>query len=213
MKLERSVNMIRETIKKEQVKIVDMNEVDVSTASQPYIGTQALCTCVGLLIYNRFSKIAIVGHLTTEWKYMIDKILEKMLEASFISLEEYEKAEGIHYLYKEFFFSIPNAEDWLKKGLIQKYNLELAPRTPENQLEFLIIPGFYKDNYNIQEELDEFFTSLSPIIVPFKGSISKDDIECSKETTSNQFVFNPQTGKFITKNINFDMLYSENKNK
>lgn len=42
--------------------ITDMDQVVVSTSDKPIIGTQALDTCFGILLYDRKNKFGICGH-------------------------------------------------------------------------------------------------------------------------------------------------------
>lgn len=204
--------MIDKEILASQIILVGMNEAEVSTIKQPYIGTTALATCVGLIIYNRQTKQALVSHLSVEWKYVIEEILIKLLENNFISEEEYIKLKGIFSLYEKYFFDIPNMDENLKIGLINKYNFSLKERDEQEKLEFLIIPGYYKNNYNICEEMTDFFLSLQSVFSHFKGKTHKNDINHNEMITSNEFVFDSLSGTFITNQINIDKVVEE-KNK
>lgn len=55
--------------------IVEMNEVGISSEEYPIIGTHALATCFGILLYEKTKKIAIVGHCTSDWIPIILKML------------------------------------------------------------------------------------------------------------------------------------------
>ena len=45
--------------------LVDMNDAQISTEDRPIIGTQALATCIGVLLYNEEKKVAkIIEELT-----------------------------------------------------------------------------------------------------------------------------------------------------
>lgn len=46
--------------------LVDMDTAKISTPDKPIIGTQALATCYGVLIYNEERKVAIVAHISSK---------------------------------------------------------------------------------------------------------------------------------------------------
>jgi len=52
--------------------MVDINRVEISTIDKPIIGTEALATCVGILIYSEKHKKAIVGHVASNIGDIID---------------------------------------------------------------------------------------------------------------------------------------------
>lgn len=55
--------------------IVKMNDACISTFDKPIIGTYALATCIGILLYDEKSKTAIVAHMTVSNPIpVIDKI-------------------------------------------------------------------------------------------------------------------------------------------
>ena len=56
--------------------IVRMNEVGISSEECPIIGTYALATCFGILLYEEDKKIAIVGHCTSNWIPIVLKMLD-----------------------------------------------------------------------------------------------------------------------------------------
>jgi len=60
--------------------IVDMNDAQISTDEKTIIGTQALATCIGILLYNEELKKAIVAHATTTPEIAIDKIFKIIVE-------------------------------------------------------------------------------------------------------------------------------------
>lgn len=67
-------------------KNVDMNEVDISSEEYPIIGTSALATCFGILLYDKVRKIAIVGHSTSDWIPVILKILNFVDDSYYCTL-------------------------------------------------------------------------------------------------------------------------------
>ncbi len=57
------------------IKNVEMNEAEISSEKFPIIGTHALATCFGILLYEENKRIAIVGHCTSDWIPTILKML------------------------------------------------------------------------------------------------------------------------------------------
>ncbi len=57
------------------IKNVGMNEADISSEECSIIGTTALATCFGILLYDEENKIAIVGHATSTWIPTVLKML------------------------------------------------------------------------------------------------------------------------------------------
>lgn len=150
-----------------KIKLVGMKGADISTLEKPIIGTRALATCVGVLLYNEDKKIAIVAHLSTEWRETMENVLE----------------------------------------LVATYELNSAP------IKYKIIPGYYHNNYNVAEDIKKIFDSMIPIFIPFNQRELDNDIEIDEETTSKRFAFDSQSGKFVTKFIDFDKVVVDNKNK
>lgn len=58
------------------VKLVNMNEVGITTKENPIIGTYALATCFGILLYDEENKEAIVAHISTDIVSVILKIFD-----------------------------------------------------------------------------------------------------------------------------------------
>lgn len=69
--------------------LVKMDEVQISTKEKPIIGTQGLATCTGLLLYCKDKQIAIVAHIGSDVKKIIDKVLD-ILENNNINFENIE---------------------------------------------------------------------------------------------------------------------------
>jgi len=63
-----------------RLKLVTMDEVDISTDEKSIIGTQALSTCVGVLLYSEVKKRAIVAHFSAEWEPLVIPMLELIFE-------------------------------------------------------------------------------------------------------------------------------------
>ncbi|MBE6148566.1 MAG: hypothetical protein E7167_03645 [Firmicutes bacterium] len=64
----------------EKFKIVNMDCVDISTDQMPIIGTQALATCVGILIYSPSNKRAIVSHVSGDYVSIIVQIMDLIFD-------------------------------------------------------------------------------------------------------------------------------------
>ena len=88
-----------------KVKLVGMNNVDISTLEKPIIGTNGLATCVGVLLYNEDKKVAIVAHLSSEWKETLEemfKLISKYkLDSSAIKYTVISGYYPNHYNIKE----------------------------------------------------------------------------------------------------------------
>lgn len=60
--------------------MVDMGDAMISTDDKYIIGTQALATCTGILIYSESSKKAIVAHISSDYIKTLDKIFKLIIE-------------------------------------------------------------------------------------------------------------------------------------
>lgn len=69
--------------------LVDMDDAQISTQDKPIIGTQALATCTGLLLYCEEQKIAIVAHVTSNVEKAINKTLN-LLESNNLKFTKIE---------------------------------------------------------------------------------------------------------------------------
>lgn len=58
------------------LKLVGMNEAGITTKENPIIGTFALATCFGILLYDEEAKEAIVAHVSTDIVPTILKIFD-----------------------------------------------------------------------------------------------------------------------------------------
>ena len=81
-----------------KMKLVKMDEVDISTDDKPIIGTFALATCVGVLLYCEEKKKAIVAHVSSEWQSTIYKIIDLIFENGMEnSIIKYKIIPGNYY--------------------------------------------------------------------------------------------------------------------
>lgn len=96
--------------------IVKMNEVKISNDENQIIGTQALATCVAILLYSETKKKAIVSHVASNLDEIITKILKLIVEHKMHNdIIKYKIIPGYydnHYNIKDilenFFSSIPD---------------------------------------------------------------------------------------------------------
>lgn len=76
------------------VLLASMNSYVTSSDDKPIVGTNALATCVGLLMYNPFNKKASVGHFAPSDEY--DKVL-RMICDMYLSIFD-ENGFKVEYL-------------------------------------------------------------------------------------------------------------------
>jgi hypothetical protein len=74
----KEMNEIEQNTKK--FILVGMNDAKISTSDKPIIGTDALATCIGLLLYSEEEKQAIVAHVVPDNIEAIDKVFRIILE-------------------------------------------------------------------------------------------------------------------------------------
>ena len=76
-----------------------------------------------------------------------------------------------------------------------------------SQIQYLIIPGYYYNHYDVEFKLRDFF-ALSKIFVPLKKKLLKiGDIAIDEKLECKYFAFDASNGKFVTKDISFDELH------
>lgn len=63
-----------------QFLMVNMDNANISSTEYPIIGTQALSTCQGLLLYCEKEKIAIVAHISSNIEKAINEVLNILEE-------------------------------------------------------------------------------------------------------------------------------------
>ena len=93
-----------------EFKMVHMYEADISTSEKPIIGTDALATCVGVLLYNETKKQAIVAHVAPEQFDIIDQIIKLLVENNWIS--DNIKYKIIPGYYKEHYNTKETLEEY-----------------------------------------------------------------------------------------------------
>ena len=92
-----------------KLRLVKMNEANISDSEKTIIGTRALATCVGILLYNEKHKVAIVAHSSSEWENIIiqieDLIKNNNLDSSTI---KYKIISGSYYNHYNIFSILEN---------------------------------------------------------------------------------------------------------
>ncbi len=89
------------------LNLVGMNEAGITTEEKPIIGTQALATCFGVLLYERNKKVALVAHLSVNFIPTLINLLdlinfsqENVFE--FLIIPGYYSAKEDHYnIYRQ----------------------------------------------------------------------------------------------------------------
>jgi len=91
--------------------MVGMNDAKISTEENPIIGTEALATCIGVLLYSEEKKIAIVAHVSSQPMETIDKIFDIIVKNKLYSVNfkykiirgYYEEHYGVEDILKNIF--------------------------------------------------------------------------------------------------------------
>ena len=60
--------------------MVGMDDASISTDDKYIIGTEALATCTGVLLYSERTKRAIVAHVSSDYIETIDKVFNLVIE-------------------------------------------------------------------------------------------------------------------------------------
>ena len=91
-------------------KMVHMYEADISTDEKPIIGTDALATCIGVLLYNENKRQAIVAHVAPEQFNIIKQITKLLIENNWLS--DNIKYKIIPGYYKEHYNTKETLEEY-----------------------------------------------------------------------------------------------------
>lgn len=101
--------------------LVEMEDAKISTEEKPIIGTHALATCMGVLLYSEEKKVAIVAHVSCEPMKTIDKIFRLMIENKLLNTTiKYRIIPGY---YKEDHYNV--------KGILEKHFVDFMPFNEE----------------------------------------------------------------------------------
>lgn len=181
--------------------IVRMNEVNISTQEQPIIGTEALGPCVGVLIHSKEHKKSLVFHTSTDWKPLVVESLIILADHGLISSENFSKTLENLKLHDQ--FDLYNFDRKTKQAILTKKGLNITKVSPGENLEVTIIPGYYKDNYDIALNMTKFFLTLEPMITVRRTELPKKTVRTRMfdDLGSHEFYFDSNTGNFVTDKI------------
>ena len=125
-------------------KIVGMNEVAISSEECPIIGTYALATCFGILLYEENKKIAVVGHCTSNWVPIVLKMLNLISDSDKCTFKYlvipgfYSEQNDIHdtKLKIETFFNIFKTDKVTFEPFTEEYVIDFDEKTNSYEFEF-----------------------------------------------------------------------------
>ena len=149
--------------------LVDMGDAKISTDEKPIIGTQALATCLGVLLYSEEKKIAIVAHVPPDEiqaLMTINKIFELIVDHKLISITfKYKIIKGYyeeHYhifelLEKHFSHFIPFNNNEIPDYAIQTDEKYTSKKFAFNSLtgKFVTNNVFFGTDYNIINNINK----------------------------------------------------------
>ena len=181
--------------------VVRMNEANISTKEQPVIGTDALGPCVGVLIYSKKHKKSVVFHTSTDWQPLVVESLIILADNNLISGENFSKAVSNLQLHNQ--FNLFDFDRKTKQEILTKKGLNIDEKEIEETLEVTIIPGYYKDNYNVALNMTKFFLTLEPLFTVRRNELPKKAVRIRmfEDLGSHEFFFNSETGKFVTEKV------------
>lgn len=181
--------------------VVRMNEANISTKEQPVIGTEALGPCVGVLIYSKKHKKSVVFHTPTEWQPLVVEALIILADNQLISGENFSKALDNLQLHNQ--FNLFDFDRKTKQEILAKKGLIFNRNEVDETLEVTIIPGYYKDNYDVALNMTKFFLTLDPLCTVRRNELPKKAVRTRMfdDLGSHEFFFDSSTGKFVTEKI------------
>ena len=94
--------------------IADMDQVVVSTSDKPIIGTQALDTCFGILLYDRKNKFGICGHADPHSIFGIVVEMLKQISSTTEGNIEYTIIPGYRAIEQHNFKDVEEIQDILR---------------------------------------------------------------------------------------------------
>lgn len=96
--------------------LVTMNDANISTLDKPIIGTQAMATCFGILLYERKKKIALVAHVSSDFYSTLSKLFSFIDLSSpntfeYLIIAGYDSEKEDHYnVYKQLLEILNNCD-------------------------------------------------------------------------------------------------------
>lgn len=162
--------MVEKELLTKKFIMVDMDDACISTDDMHIIGTQALATCTGVLIYSENVKKAIVAHISSDYMKTINRIFELVVENKlYRETLKYKIIRGtdreahdyygiIDLLEKYFKDYVPFSDDEISNGVV------LDDNTYSNQFAFDALTGkfvsdkvlFGTDYYAVNQGTDNF---------------------------------------------------------
>lgn len=113
--------------------IADMNQVVVSTSDKPIIGTQALDTCFGILLYDRKNKFGICGHADPKNIFGIVVEMLKQIPSTTEGNVEYAIISGYRAIEQNNFKGVEEIQDILRNYMSINPKIHFTPlKTPLN---------------------------------------------------------------------------------
>lgn len=99
--------------------LVGMNDAKISTEEKPIIGTDALATCLGVLLYSEEKKQAIVAHVSSNPIPALDKIFQIMIDNKLLKTQ---------FKYKIFFGYYKDAAEYYQvEDILEKHFKDFIP--------------------------------------------------------------------------------------
>ena len=143
--------------------IACMNQVVVSTAKKPIIGTQALDTCFGILLYDRKNKFGICGHASPNNIIGIVVEMLKQIPVNTESTFEYAIVPGYRAMEQKNFKEVNEIQDILNhymsinpKISFTSLKTTLTPKMPNG----LLCYDFAFDTFSGKDVTDILFRNF-----------------------------------------------------
>ena len=133
---------------------VGMDEIKITDSNNKIIGTQALATCVGVLLYSENHKTAIVAHISDKPEKYFEKILYMLKENNLLdSKVKYAVIRGYYYNHYELYENLCSLFEDFKELFIplnyKKSDIEKDEKLPALQFIFNAETGnFIKSKKN-----------------------------------------------------------------
>lgn len=211
LKIERNGKyMEKEIISNEDIVLVGMDEVSISTEETPIIGTTSLFPCVGFLLYNKKNKKALVGHASSNWQKLIPELLALLCINDLITEDMYINCYEIFTFYLKNIIDNPTANQRFIDDITPYIN-HLPELSEEDKIEYTIIPGAIENQSNVDGNLKLVFEAFHPVLTKSKEPLKISDYRLGhidKELYYKEFFFDASTGKYVTDRVLLDFEHS-----
>lgn len=133
---------------------VGMNEIKITDSNNKMIGTQALATCVGVILYIEKYKTALVAHISDKPEQYFERILYILKENNLLdSKVKYAVIRGYYYNHYELYENLCSLFEEFKELFIplnyKKSDIEKDEELPALQFIFNAETGnFVKSKKN-----------------------------------------------------------------